>query len=140
MSTADTHRDAHEAFNRRDWDGVIRNFAPEVEYIDHPRGVTVKGAPGFVEYLRTGWATAFSDAAVTNVRYTATEDRSIAQFDGVGTNDGPLGSLPATGRTMNLPFCEIMTYDRDGRIVRGELYYDQVSLLVQLGHMPPPEG
>ena len=74
------------------------------------------------------------------MRYTATEDRSIAQFDGVGTNDGPLDSLPATGRTMNLPFCEIMTYDRDGRIVRGELYYDQVSLLVQLGHMPPPEG
>ena len=46
----------------------------------------------------------------------------------------------ATGRTMNQPFCEIMTYDSDGRIVRGELYDDQVSMLVQLGHMPPQEG
>ena len=44
-----------------------------------------------------------------------------------------LGALP-------MPFCEIMTYGADGMIVRGELYYDQVSMLVQLGHMPPPEG
>ena len=29
-----------------------------------------------------------------------------------------------------------MTYDPDGRIVRRELYYAQVSMLVQLGHMP----
>jgi hypothetical protein len=100
----------------------------------------LRPAPGFVEYLRTGWMTAFSDAAVTKLRYTATEDRSIAQFDGVGTNNGPLGPMPATGRTTNLPFCEIMTYDPDGRIVRGELYYAQVSMLVQVGHMLPPEG
>lgn len=38
-----------------------------------------------------------------------------------------------------MPICEIFTYDA-GKAVRGELYYDQVTLLVQLGHMPPPEG
>ena len=140
MSTVDKHRDAHEAFNRRDWDGVIREFAPDAEYVDHPRGMTVKGAAQFVDYLRAGWVTAFSDAAVTNVRYTEGPERSIAQFDATGTNDGALGPMPATGRSMNMPFCEIMTYDAEGRIVRGELYYDQVSMLVQLGHMPPPDA
>lgn len=140
MSTVDTHRDAHQAFNRRDWDAVIRDMAPDVEYVDHPRGMTVKGAAQFVDYLRSGWVTAFSDAAVTNVRYTEAPQRSVAQFDGTGTNDGALGPLPATGRAMNMPFCEVMGYDGGGRIVRGELYYDQVSMLVQLGHMPPPEG
>lgn len=145
MSNVDTHRDAHEAFNRRDWDQVIRDMAPDVEYVDHPRGMTVKGAAQFVDYLRSGWVTAFSDAAVTNAGYTDGADtggagRSIAQFAGTGTNDGALGPMPATGRSMNMPFCEIMTYGPDGRIVRGELYYDQVSMLVQLGHMPPPEA
>ncbi|MDQ4115645.1 MAG: ester cyclase [Actinomycetota bacterium] len=140
MSNVDKHRDAHEAFNRRDWDGVIRDFAADAEYLDHPRGLTVKGAAQFVDYLRSGWVTAFSDAAVTDVRYTDAAERSIAQFAGTGTNDGALGPMPATGRSMNMPFCEIMTYGSDGRIVRGELYYDQVSMLVQLGHMPPPQG
>lgn len=102
--------------------------------------MTTKSAQQFVDYLRGGWTTAFSDATVTNVRYAETADRSIAQFDGTGTNDGPLGPMPATGKSMNMPFCEIMTYGGDGMIVSGELYYDQVSMLVQLGHMPPPEG
>jgi hypothetical protein len=33
-------------------------------------------------------------------------------------------------------------FDPDGRVVGGDLYYDQVSLLTQLGLMPwpPPMG
>jgi hypothetical protein len=29
-------------------------------------------------------------------------------------------------------------FDVDGRVVGGEIYYDQVSLLMQLGLMPEP--
>lgn len=140
MGNTDKHRAAHEAFNRRDWDAVIRDYAPDAEYTDHARSMTTKTAGQFVDYLKGGWVTAFSDAAVTNARYTETADRSIAQFDGAGTNDGPLGPMPATGKSLNMPLCEIMTFGADGRIVGGELYYDQVTMLVQLGHMPPPEG
>jgi hypothetical protein len=39
---------------------------------------------------------------------------------------------------MALPFCEILRYDREGRIVSGEIYYDSLSMLVQLGHAQPP--
>jgi steroid delta-isomerase-like uncharacterized protein len=138
VGNIDKHRQAHEAFNRRDWDGVVRDLAPDVEYTDHPRSTTTKNPQQFVEYLKGGWVTGFSDATVSNVRYTEGGDRTIAQFDGTGVNDGPLGPMPATGKTMSMPFCEVMTYDADGRIVRGELYYDQVTMLVQLGHMPPP--
>jgi steroid delta-isomerase-like uncharacterized protein len=137
MGNIDKHRLAHEAFNRRDWEGVVRDMAPDAEYTDHPRSATTKNAQQFVDYLRGGWTAVFSDAAVTNARYTEGGDRTIAQFDGAGTNDGAVGALPATGKTMNMPFCEVMTYDADGRIVMGELYYDQVTMLVQLGHMPP---
>ncbi len=122
MSDVATHRDAHEAFNRRDWDGAVRDFAPAVEYIDHPRGTTAKGPGQFVDYLRSGWTTAFSDSAVINARYSETADSSIAQFDGTGTNDGPLGPIPPTGRSLNMPMCEVLTYDADGRVIRGELY------------------
>ena len=138
MANIDKHRQAHEAFNRRDWDGLVRDLAPDVEYTDHPRGTTTKNPQEFVDYLTGGWVTGFPDAKVSNALYTEGGDRTIAQFDGTGTNNGPVGPMPATGQTMNMPFCEVMTYDADGKIVRGELYYDQVTMLVQLGHMPPP--
>jgi len=52
-----------------------------------------------------------------------------------------MGPLQATGRRMDLPFCEVMTYDAQGRIVAGEMFYDSTTMMVQLGLMePPPMG
>jgi len=41
---------------------------------------------------------------------------------------------------VSLGFRELSTFDGDGRVVRADLYHDQVSMLVQLGHMPPQPG
>jgi len=62
-----------------------------------------------------------------------------SQFTGVGTQDAALGPLPASGKRMTMQFCEVMHFNGSGQIVRGELYYDQVTMMVQLGHMPAPE-
>lgn len=62
---------------------------------------------------------------------------SIAQFIVTGTNHGPLGSMPATDRKMTMPFCEIAHFDKQDRIVSGGCYYDQYTLLTQLGHIQP---
>ena len=35
-------------------------------------------------------------------------DTVVAEFTGRGVNDGPLGPLPASGKQMNHPFCEIL--------------------------------
>jgi hypothetical protein len=40
---------------------------------------------------------------------------------------------------MSLPFCEICHFDKQGRIVSGSCYYDQCTLLTQLGHIQPLE-
>ena len=39
-----------------------------------------------------------------------------------------------------MPFCEVKYWDASGKTTRAEWYYDQVGMLVQLGHMQPPEG
>lgn len=140
MSNSDTHRAAHEAANRRDWDTLASLFAADCEFHDVPRAMTLKGPGQFIDYVRSGWVGSFPDSMGTNPRYLDAGSVSIARFNVTGTNDGPLGTLPATGRTLNVPFCEILTFDDAGKILDGELYYDQVSILVQLGHMPPPEG
>jgi hypothetical protein len=40
----------------------------------------------------------------------------------------------------SLPLCEMWHFDPAGRVLGGDLYYDQVSLLMQLGLMPQPSG
>jgi len=45
--------------------------------------------------------------------------------------------MPATGRKMTLPFCEIAHFDKQGRIVSGGGYYDQYTLHTQLGRIQP---
>jgi predicted ester cyclase len=138
MSNVDKYRAAHEAFNRRDWTALVQDFAADAEYTDQARAVTLKGPQEFVDYLQANWVAAFSDAAVTEVGYLDAGNHVIAQFTGTGTNDGALGPMPPTGRRMVEPFCEVMRFNAAGQIIGGNLYYDQVTMLVQLGHMEPP--
>jgi hypothetical protein len=84
----------------------------------------------------TAWATAFSNAQVTNPSYLDAGDTVVALFTGRGTNDGPLGPMPATGKQLDLQFCELMRFNDSGQIVGGAVYYDQLTLLSQLGHAP----
>ena len=45
--------------------------------------------------------------------------------------------MKPTGRKMSVPFCEICHFDKQGRTVSGGCYYDQYTLLTQLGHVQP---
>jgi len=73
----------------------------------------------------------------TDPKYIDAGDIVVTQFTVEGTNDGPLGSMPRTGRRMSLPFCEVCQFDKQGRVVSGGCYYDQYTLLTQLGHIQP---
>jgi len=140
MGSVDTHRAAHEAFNRRAYDEVVREFAEDALYTDHPRNLTTKGHREFVDWLK-GWTTAFSDAKVDQPRYIDGGNYSVCIFQARGTNDGSMGPLTGTGRRMDLPFCEVFEFDDQGKIVVGELFYDSTTMMVQLGIMePPPMG
>lgn len=140
MGNVDTYRAAHEAFNRRQYDEMVRAMREDVVYTDHPRHETMKGTNDFVDWAKN-WTGAFSDAKVGDPHYIDGGDYVVALFHGTGTNDGPLGPMPSTGRRMDMPFCEVMHFDSGGRIVSGEIFYDQVTMMVQLGHMePPPAG
>ena len=135
----DTFRTAHQAFNRRDLQALRALLASDFRYDDRARGISFNGQTWFDEFL-TGWTTAFSDANVHNPTYIDAGDTVIALFQGRGTNDGALGSMPASGRQLDLPFCEIMRFNGEGKVVSGEIYYDQLTLLSQMGHMEAPVG
>jgi len=130
-----TLRDAHDSWNRRDFAGVVRNAAEGLVYTDTARSLNLNSRDKFREWTEA-WAKAFSDGKITNAEYIDAGDIVVAQFTVQGTNDGPLGSMKPTGRKMSLPFCEICHFDKQGRTVSGTCYYDQYTLLTQLGHIP----
>jgi steroid delta-isomerase-like uncharacterized protein len=132
----ETFRATHQAFNRRDFDGVVSNMAEGVTYRDQARNASFTGRDGFREFMQ-GWVEAFSNAAVSEPTYLDGGDTVIAQFMARGVNDGALGPLPATGREIDVPFCELMRFDDDGQIVSGSIYYDQLTMMTQLGHIEP---
>jgi steroid delta-isomerase-like uncharacterized protein len=134
-SNVEKLRAAHQAFNQRKLDDVVRLMAEDAVYRDHARGATFNGRNGFMEFLQ-GWTQSSSNARLTEVKYIDAGDAVVAEFIGRGVNDGPMGPYPATGREFNLHFCEVSRFNAQGQIVSGGLYYDMFSMLTQLGHLP----
>ena len=139
MSAANVEifRSAHGEFNRRELDVLLGRLAPGFTYRDHARGLSFEGRDGFREFLN-GWITGFSNAQVSEPMYLDAGNVVIAQFQARGTHDGALGPLAATGRSMDLPMCELIRFNDQGQIVSGGLYYDQLSMLSQLGLAETP--
>jgi steroid delta-isomerase-like uncharacterized protein len=136
----ETHRAGHEAFNQRDFVAMTRQYADSITWTDHSQGRTFRTPQEFRDDFLTGWVVASTDIRITGPRYFDAGHTVVCAFTVAGTHDGPLGPLHATGKEFALPLCEMWHFDSSGRVVAGDLYYDQVSLLTQLGLMPQPSG
>jgi predicted ester cyclase len=142
MATRDveTYRAGHEAFNQRDFEAMTKQYADSITWTDRARGLTFRTPQEFKDEFLAGWVGAASDIRITEPCYFDAGQKVVCTFTAVGTNDGPLGPFPATGKEFALALCEMWHFDSSGRVVGGDLYYDQFSLLMQLGLMPQPSG
>ncbi len=136
----ESHRAGHEAFNQRDFETMTRRYAEAITWTDHAQGRTFRTPQEFRRDFLPGWVAAASDIRVADARYLDAGRTVVCTFTVVGTHDGPLGPFPATGKEFALPLCELWRFNAAGRVVGGDLYYDQVSLLTQLGLMPQPSS
>jgi steroid delta-isomerase-like uncharacterized protein len=136
----EAHRAGHEAFNQRDFETMTRQYADSISWTDNAQGRTFTTPQEFRDEFLAGWVRSSSDIRVSDPRYLDAGQAVVCTFTVTGTHDGPLGPFPATGRAFALPLCELWHFDAGGRVVGGDLYYDQVSLLTQLGLMPQPSS
>jgi steroid delta-isomerase-like uncharacterized protein len=135
-----TYRAGHEAFNRRDFAAMTKQYAVRIAWTDHAQARTFTTPQDFKGDFLAGWIRASSDIRITSPRYIDAGQTQVSTFTVVGTHDGPLGPFPATGNRFALPLCEMWHFDSSGQVTGGDLYYDQVSLLTQLGLMPQPSS
>jgi steroid delta-isomerase-like uncharacterized protein len=136
-NAVDNHKRVHANFKARDWAAMEKMVTENCEYEDKPRGLTMKHRSEFIDWVKD-WATFMSDAEVGEPQYIDGGSYSVARFTGRGLNDGPMGNIPATGKRLSMPFCEILHWTDSGQFDRGEMYYDAMTMMVQLGVMEPP--
>ena len=134
----DTYRVGHEAFNQRDFEAMTSRYADSITWTDRTQDRTFRTPQEFKADFLANWVRSSSDIRITDPHYIDGGQTVVCTFTVVGTQDGPLGPFPGTGKQFALALCEMWHFDPSGRVVGGDLYYDQVSLLTQLGLMPQP--
>jgi steroid delta-isomerase-like uncharacterized protein len=137
--TAAAGRSLYEAWEKRDFDSFELCLADDVSFNDVAQGQVVEGKAAVKDWYAS-WAVACTDSVAGATVVAASGDTAV--FEGVyaGTNDGAFGPLPATGRSVTLPWVNVLRFDSEGKIIGGSAYYDLLTVMTQLGHMEPPGG
>jgi steroid delta-isomerase-like uncharacterized protein len=137
-------RDVVQRFNddfntrRVDRAEAERIFDPGIVSVD-PTG-TYSGIDAFLGYVQ-GYITAFPDSKLNPMHIVESGDLVIVEGEYTGTNTGPIaspqGTMPATGKSIRLPYADVFEV-KNGKIAKHRTYFDQMTMLGQLGMLPAP--
>jgi steroid delta-isomerase-like uncharacterized protein len=124
-----------DAWEKRDYDTLMGYLADGAAVRDLPRGIDLSSRAEQRDWMAS-WVVACPDSTAGATVPAATTNTAVVTGVYAGTNTGPLGPLPATGKSVSMPFAIALRFDSAGLITDYDVYYDQVTLLTQLGHMP----
>jgi steroid delta-isomerase-like uncharacterized protein len=130
-------REHMESENRHDFDATLATF-------EHPRyeliatGDVYDGEQEVLRYFAES-RTAFPDQRNELIALHSADDAVIVEFDLLGTHLGPLRTLPPTGRTFRCRMTSFFIFEGE-RIVCERVYFDQASILRQLGVAHDPSS
>lgn len=126
--------------NDGEWERTAELFRDDV-VSEMPGGPPMRGIKAFLGYGRI-FATAFPDIQM-RVR-SAVESGAHIVVEGTfaGTHTGPLATpdgneIPPTGRRVEFAFADAFDVE-DGKIAAHRVYFDQMTLMAQLGLLPQP--
>jgi steroid delta-isomerase-like uncharacterized protein len=125
-----------KAIEDHDVEGAVEILDPDVDF-SSPGG-SFKGSGDARPFLQS-YVDGFPDARFELSNVFSSGDRAMVEGTYSGTNTGamqsPAGEMPATGKTVNLPFAAAMRVQGD-RITQHHAYWDQMTFLGQLGLIP----
>jgi steroid delta-isomerase-like uncharacterized protein len=127
------HLEMLEKVNKRDIAGFREMLHPEYTYLGSD-GVEHQGPDAGVNQVET-FVNAFPDLTLTTRSHHATGDISTIEFTGRGTHTAELAGIPPTGKTIDVIVCDVIEV-RDGKVYREREYYDQLTMMQQLGVIP----
>lgn len=126
-----------DAVNARDLDALDTIVAPNmVRHSAATADVVVRSLDDFKAFLQADFAMV-PDSRMTVNRIFAGDDMVAVHATYAGTQEGPMGPFPASGKRMELPFIGMLRI-ADGKIAEMWVEWDNLNALMQLGHFPPP--
>jgi predicted ester cyclase len=140
MTTQEVHNKAliHEfadRINARDLEGALTHFGP-----NHVEHAVMPGMPSGIEAVRAFFSMLFAgfpDARAIILDMIAEGDKVVQRASTEGTHTGSFLGIPPTGKHAKWSFIDIYRI-ADGKIVEHWVETDQMSLMQQLGLVPPP--
>jgi predicted ester cyclase len=106
-----------------------------------PGGMVFRG-PAETRPMLEAYVNAFPGLRHEVVSAIETADSIAVELRITMTHTGvfatPMGELPPTGNRVVLEACDVVRFDRDGKIRSWHAYFDSASMMAQLGVMPTP--
>jgi len=123
-------REHMDSENRHEFDATLATFRhPRYELI--ATGEVYDGKAEVDEYFELT-RRAFPDQRNELLVLHHADDAVLVEAVVRGTHDGPLRSLPPTGRSFELPILAVFVFEGEG-LVCERVYFDQGTVLRQLG-------
>lgn len=128
-------RNAYQLAEDKDADGFAAAFTEDGVFTDESIEVIYRG-PNELGKTVDIYATAFPDMHRELYRFYSIGDIVVVQLALQGTHLGPLalpvGTIPATGKKMNAPCCDVFEIS-SGKLKRFDCYPSGTVILTQLG-------
>lgn len=126
-----------EIINSRDYDALPEVCQPNlVRHCPATPDVVVRSIEDMVAFLQEDLK-AVPDSVVTLKMMAAEGDLVGFWANYSGTQEGPMGPFPPSGKRVDADFAGIFRFE-DGKIAELWVTWDNVEMLTQLGHMTPP--
>jgi steroid delta-isomerase-like uncharacterized protein len=127
--------DVLAAWNRSDPDGIVANVAEDVIWRDVALGMPLHGRDALRDAAQA-YMTAFPDLRIEETSSTLAIPRLAQELTITGTHRGELLGVPPTGRWTENYAAVITTFDEDGMMIEGALYWNARAVLRQIGALP----
>ena len=126
------------AWNRGDAEGVVAYMVEDVIWHDVALPLPLHGREA-VKQAAHGYMSAFPDLHIKATSETIQAPRLAQEWTATGVHRGDLMGIAPTGRAMKSYGATVTTFDEDGHIIEGAMYWNALAMLAQLGVEPPAE-
>ena len=108
-------------------------------FIRHLNGIQVASNQNEMAANMNIFFNGFPDLKVSIENSTIKDNQLFAHWTFKGTNTGIFGEAPATGKSIIVSGYSELSFDTEGKIIREDVYYNELQLLQQLGYtLNPP--
>ena len=134
MDHAATMRRAYDLLNARDIDGFGELLADD--FVEHEEFPGIEPTKEGVKTFFRMYHAAFPDLRMDAEDVLSSGDKVVARARATGTHQGELMGIPATGKSIDVQFVDIIRFGDDGLAREHWGVFDSMTMMQQLGVVP----